>query len=341
MANRALVALAACMFLPACLLLPAATGEGFRWRVEAAGELTRPDEPGSESLGGITWVSNGTYWAVTDWDPVVWQLEMPAGQDDGKLKGCTFRQLCRPAGAVDIEGIARDPLDGSIWLADERAGSVKRFDPATGRETGIAALPPMFGDFYKDSGLESLTIGADGLTMWTCTEEALKCDGPRATRDCGTDVRLVRFARASARDAWKVSGEWVYRTDCIAGGAWRGSGGYDLSRCGVAELCALEDGTLLVLEREFSKVIFPRLRCRIYETDLSGATDVHGLLSINDAPVLKRAKKRMLFETSGFSMYEGMCLGPRLADGSRLLVLVSDGDKRTFRSALSLRLHAR
>ena len=55
MANRALVALAACMFLPACLLLPAASGEGVRWRIEAAGELTRPDEPGSESLGGITW----------------------------------------------------------------------------------------------------------------------------------------------------------------------------------------------------------------------------------------------------------------------------------------------
>ncbi len=289
-------------------------------------------------MGGIAWVSNDTYWAVTDWNPVVWQLKMPADLSNGKLKGCSLSRLCRPAGAVDVEGIVRDPLDGSIWLADERAGSVKRFDPETGRETGIVALPPMFGDTYKDSGLESLTISADGLTMWTCAEEALKCDGARSSRGAGTDVRLVRLARATANDPWKVSGEWVYRTDCVAGGAWRGSGGYDLSRCGVAELCVLEDGALLVLEREFSKVIFPRLRCRIYETDLSGATDVQGLSSISKAPSLKRVEKRMLFETSGFSMYEGMCLGPKLSDGSRLLVLVSDGDKRTFRSVLALRL---
>ena len=160
---RALVAIAACFFLPACLLLPAATGDGFRWRIEAVGDLTRPDEPESSSMGGIAWVSNNTYWAVTDWNPVVWQLEMPADLSNGKLKGCSLSRLCRPADAVDVEGIARDPLDGSIWLADERAGSVKRFDPATGRETGIVALPPMFGDTYKDSGLESLTVSTDGL----------------------------------------------------------------------------------------------------------------------------------------------------------------------------------
>lgn len=339
MSSRALVAIAACLFLPACLLLPAATGEGFRWRIEAVGELTRPNDPESASMGGIAWVSNGTYLAVTDWNPAVWQLEMPADPSDGKLKGCTIRRHCRPAGAVDVEAIALDPLDGSIWLADERTCSVKRFDLATGRETGIVALPPMFGDIYRDSGFESLTISADGLTMWTCTEEALRCDGARATHSAGTDVRLVRLARTAAKEPWKVSGEWVYRTDCIAGGAWPGGGGRDLSRCGVAELCVLDDGALLVLEREFSKVIIPRLRCRIYEADLSSATDVQGLSSISNAPSLKRAEKRMLYETSGFSMYEGMCLGPRLRDGSRMLVLVSDGDKRTFRSVLSLRLH--
>ena len=37
-------------------------------------------------------------------------------------------------------------------------------------------------------------------------------------------------------------------------------------------------------------------------------------------------------------MYEGMCLGPRLQDGSRMLVLVSDADKKSFRSVLSLRI---
>ena len=107
----------------------------------------------------------------------------------------------------------------------------------------------------------------------------------------------------------------------------------------IAELCLLEDGTLLVLEREFSKVLIPRLRCRLYETDFSSATDVQGLASISNAPSLKKVEKRLLYETTGLSMYEGLCLGPKLSDGARLLVLVSDGDKKTFRSVMTLRLY--
>ena len=85
-----------------------------------------------------------------------------------------------------------------------------------------------------------------------------------------------------------------------------------------------------MLEREFSKVLIPRLRCRLYETDFSSATDVQGLASISNAPSLKKVEKRLLYETTGLSMYEGLCLGPKLSDGARLLVLVSDGDKKSF-----------
>lgn len=339
MRRHAILAIACCLLLPACNMLPAAIAEDGRWRIEVVGELARPDLPGSESMGGITWISNSVYWAVTDWNPVVWELDMPADPATGKLSGCTMRELCRPADAIDVEGIARDPLDGSMWIADERAGRIKRHDPVTGIVTGAVELPEIMKGVYKDLGLESLMISDDGLTMWTCAEAALRCDGPYATRTDGTDVRLMRFARTAADAPWRNSGQWVYHTDSIAGGSWHNSRNQDLSRCGIAELCALDDRTLLVLEREFSKVMIPRLRCRIYEADLSAATDVQGLASVTNAPSLKRATKRLLFETTGFSMYEGMCLGPRLEDGSRLLVLVSDGDKRTLRSVMALRLY--
>ena len=329
------------MVQSACLIPPAAAGEGFRWRVEAADEMRRPDEPGSESLGGIAWVSNDVYWAITDWRPVVWELSLPVDPSSGKFKGCVMRRLGRPEKAVDVEGLARDPLDGSIWIADERRASIDRYDPVTGKQTGSVELPPAFKDFYIDSGLESLNISADGLCLWTCAEEALKPDGPRATRSQGTDIRLSRFERKSADSPWKASGQWVYRTDTIAGGPWRNRKGKDLSRVGISELCRLDDGTLLVLEREFSTVLFPRFRCRIYETDMSSAMDVQGLVAISNAPSLKRVEKRLLFETTGLSMYEGMCLGPKLQDGARLLVLVSDGDKGALKSVLSLRLYPR
>ena len=96
-----------------------------------------------------------------------------------------------------------------------------------------------------------------------------------------------------------------------------------------------------MLEREFSVVIVPRFRCRIYETDFTSATEVLARASLKDGASAVAVGKRLLYEATGFSMYEGMCLGPRLADGSRILMLVSDGDKKSLRTVLSLRLSRR
>ena len=336
-------------FLPAVLLIvagaiPVMAGEGFRWKAEAVDEIQRPNLPESDSLGGVAWVSNNVYWAVTDekWHPVVWELEFPMDVTTGKLNACCMKMLCRPQKANDIEGLVLDPLDGSIWLADERKGCIGQYDPKTGMRLGGAVeLPAVMRGFRLDFGIESLTIGKDGLTMWTCSEEALQADGPRSTRKHGTDVRLTRLARKKGSVNWKADGQWVYRTDPIAGGPWYNTDNKECSRSGISELCLLEDGTLLVLEREFSVVLVPRLRCRLYEVDLSKATDVLRLPSVKDVSGLVRVEKRLLFETTGFAMYEGMCTGPKLADGSRLLLLVSDGDKKALRSVMALRLSSR
>lgn len=329
------------LILSSCALLrtlPLEADAGYRWRIEPVGEIARPNVPGSASMGGIAWVSNNVYWAVTDWNPVVWKLELPVDLRSGRLSGCSLTRMCEPQDAVDVEAIVRDPTDGSVWVADECSCRITRHDPATGRRTGQVELPPMMDGIHKDLGLESLTISEDGLVMWTCTEESLKADGPRSTKAHGSDVRLTKLCRKGVADRWKVAGQWVYLTDSIAGGPWSIKGG-DASRSGVSELCLLEDGTLLVLEREFSKVIIPRLRCRIYEVDFTSATDVANVESIKQVSGLERVGKRLLFETKGLSMYEGMCVGPKLADGSRLLVLVSDGDNRTLCTVFSLRLY--
>jgi len=327
----------ACMAALFCL--PAA-GE-FRWKISAVDEIVRPDETNSLSMSGITRVSNDVYWAVTDHPAVVWELSLPVDPCTGKPAGCRLSRLFEPERAFDVEGIAFDPLDGSVWLADEEDATVKRYDPRSGRLTGEAALPPAMKGFVVDSGLESLAIGGGGLEMWTCTEEALVKDGPRSTKTAGTDVRLTKLSRKSAGSPWSVCGQWIYRTDPLAGGPWYMSSRgrkKDCSRSGVSELCVLEDGTLLVLEREFSVVLIPRIRCRIYEVDLHAECEVSGVASLKGLPEERRARKKLLYETSGFAMYEGICPGPELADGSRLLVLVSDGDKRTVRSVLVLRL---
>ena len=327
--------------LAAGLLLPALAGEGFRWRLDVIDEIRRPDMPEADSMGGITWVSNSVYWAVTDekHKTVVWELDIPVDAISGKVNVCRMRILCRPEGTDDIEGIVRDPLDGSMWLADERDHSIRQFDPVTGcRLSGCVELPAVMGRFHRDFGMESLTISSDGLSMWTCPEEALVPDGPLSTRRRGSDVRLTRFVRTAAAAPWRLAGQWVYMTDPIAGKPWHNSRKEDMTRSGISELCLLDDGTLLALEREFSVVLVPRFRCRIYETDFSRATDVSDRKALADGPAFGRVRKRLLHETTGFAMYEGMCLGPKLADGSRILVLVSDGDDKSFRNVMVLRL---
>ena len=71
---------------------------------------------------------------------------------------------------------------------------------------------------------------------------------------------------------------------------------------------------------------------------MSSAKNVAGEKDLAGVEDSGRVKKRLLYECTGFSMYEGMCLGPALDDGSRMLVLVSDADKKSFKTVLSLRI---
>lgn len=314
-----------------CRTLPSCTG----WKIEKTAEFTRPAEP--SSLSSVTRVAAGVYWTATDWDSQIW--EMRFGSDASGLPDrCILRPLANPKGAVDVEGIAFDPLAGGVWIADEDSAAVKRYDPLTGAVLAEASVPGQLKRFRRHTGIESLAISGDGLRMWTCTEEAVDGDGPRSSRKAGTDVRLARMVRSARDAAWKADGQWVYRTDPIAGGAWFNKKGQDVSRSGVSALCVPAPDTLLVLEREFSKVFIPRLRCRIYAVDLAGASDVAGIGKLDGADGFVRAEKKLLYETSGFSMYEGMCADSPGKDGSIRLVLVSDGDKKTLCSVLVLKL---
>lgn len=307
------------------------------WRVTHSQTIGRPAEP--TSLSGITWVSNSTYLAATDWQPTLWELTLPLDGRTAIPLSCKVRKLTRLHGGTDVEDLAVDPLDPTkLWIADEFTTTIRKVDAASGRELGKLQMPGVLAKTRTDMGLESVTLSRDGLQLWTTSEEALEADGPISGKKRGTDVRLTRFRRTAADADWKLDGQWIYRTDPIAGESWRRKkNGVDAARSGVSGLCLLGDGTLLALEREFSIVFIPRFRCRVYEVDFAFATEVSSLGSVTNAPV-SRAGKRLLHETTGFSMYEGICEGPRLSDGSRSLILVSDGDNLAAESILTLKL---
>lgn len=306
-------------------------------KAAGAHEIRRPAEPAS--LSGVTWVSNSTYLAATDWNPTLWELTIPMDMTNARPFCCQVRRLVELEGSKDVEDVEVDPLDASrILVADEYTATINIHDLKSGKLLGSVGMPGPLGKPRTDMGLESLTVSRDGKELWTASEEAVAADGPISDRQHGTDVRLTRFVRESAASEWHLDGQWIYRTDPIAGGSWKkNKSSVDSARSGVSGLCLLGDGTLLALEREFSVVILPRFRCRIYEVDYKSATDVSSFDSITNA-IFTRTSKSLVHETTGFSMYEGICEGPRLADGARSVVLVSDGDDLAVKSVMTLRL---
>ena len=161
-----------------------------------------------------------------------------------------------------------------------------------------------------------LTISPDGLSLWTCPEEAVEGDGPLASPTNGTLVRLHRYVRTSGRAAWRPAEEIPYQVDPFGGRDYHGK-----SCSGVSGLCALPGGTLLVLEREMSvKGFLPSFRLRLYEV----------------RPGV--AKRLLLDRDTGLAMYEGICLADELPDGTVRLLLVSDGEGIPIEALLSITL---
>ena len=324
--------------------------------VTPVGEFPMPGlQPGKDAppgLSGLTRVGGDTYFTVCDKGGWLHQLTIRVDRVSGAITGCVFGLSVKleGKGKLDFESVAWDDANRWVWIGDELDCSIRAFLPVTGKKARELDVPAVYDAFRYNRGFEALSIRANGLEMWACNEDAL-CrsdavnkkgppvdDGPRTTRAHGSTVRIQKFARATPRSDWKPAGQWAYRTDPIGGGNFAGK-----ARSGVAEMCCLDDGTVLVLEREISVkgggfLPVPSFRCRIYQVDFTGATDVSEMSSLNGATYKPVAKKAVFDQNTGFAMYEGMCLGPLLADGSRSLLMISDGDAGAVSRLYALKL---
>jgi len=286
------------------------------------------DDPRSRELSGIAWDdASKTLWAVQDETPNIVPL-VP----DAKLATWAFGPTIHvdADGKLDLEGIAVLP-DGFL-VASEIGPRIVETD-RMGKARRDVALPPKFSEAVRNKSLESLVLTPDGRFLFTTTEIGLPRDSPRATTQRGARVRILRVDRTTGENV-----EHAYASDPVA----REDEDY-----GIADLAALSEDQLFVLERGFAKGVGNRVR--IYSVDMRDAQSVCGSVeSIADLPVLP---KTLLLDLATLPVppglppakqpeasplldnFEGLAIGPRLPDGRRALFLVSDDNGHAFQFA--------
>ena len=200
-------------------------------------------------------------------------------------------------------------------------------------------------DFYPNYNFESLAFDSVRQYLWTIPESTLRKDGQPATPQNGlaNRLRLMRYdwgkikenrnkeeysEEVSSKKASRYMTAYAYQMDQPSTHKKA-----DIYVMGVSELCALPDGQLLVLERE---AFIPKIKigafckCKLYLINPLNSEEFSMKEKFSsDTPFLKKRlltewKTGLSLSKRSFANYEGMCLGPKLEDGSQVVILLSD-----------------
>lgn len=167
---------------------------------------------------------------------------------------------------------------------------------------------------------EALARAASGDGFYLGCENALQQDGPAADVGQASPARILRYAGPG-----RVAAEHVYLVEPLADPPATPEG---FRTNGLVELLAVADDELLALERSFTLGVGNSVR--LYAVSTRGATDVrrYKRLDRGRGAAYTPVAKRLLLDltTLGLELdnLEGLTFGPRLPDGRRSLVLISD-----------------
>ena len=195
----------------------------------------------------------------------------------------------------------------------------------------IRELPtlPMFRMQPGESGprdnltFEGMTLTPDGKALWVSMESARYEDGSEPTMDkAGGPLRITLYHANSGNAIRQIA----YIPDAIPLKSTE-KGEADN---GVPEILMLDQFRMLVLERSYSPG--PGNSLRLYLIDTRDGSDVLAMPVLREGNYTPAAKRLVLnFESLKLKKLdntEGMTFGPRLPNGNRTLVMVSDDNFR-------------
>ncbi len=288
------------------------------------------DDPRARELSGISWDEvNGIAWTVQDDAAGIVALTPDRGLRSWRLGERIEVDGGAHSDKLDLEGLVVLP-DGFL-VCSEVGPRVFEID-RRGRFRREIALPPHFRDARFNKSVESLTQSPSGRFIFVTSEIALEGDGDGTSPSSGTRVRLVRIDLQSG-----ISSEHLYITDPAPAEGWD---------WGVSDLAALDDDDVLVLERGWRKDYGNAIRIyRVTLDDQSACTpapDISGMsaslakwlfVDVGDLRPSRRPPVHQPEPNPLLDNFEGMGLGPRLADGRRSILLVSDDNAHRYQVA--------
>ncbi len=262
--------------------------------------------------------------------------------------------------SFDPEGLVVLPHNGHFLVSDEYGPSLYEFDrsgqfvraftmpdnvlPRAGTTLDYNATPPpgtLTSGREGNRGLEGLAISPDGSFAYAMLQNGTVQDGTvsGSTFTRGMYTRILKFDTSTGN----AVAQYAYRLEGAGPAPTRGRG--------ISAILALDENRFMVLERNNRGVGVPDSNLnepdkKVFVIDLSGATDVSNVslsgasLPVGVVPVTKNPSalvdlvaNAVLQDPSmaalggrGPEKWEGLAIGPRLSDGSLMLLAGTDND---------------
>ena len=257
--------------------------------------------PGNYS--GITPVGNGLYAVVDDKKEDGFYVFSLKFNDRGEVYSAYNVGFFESGYAGrDAEGIVYVPSTGTIFTSGEKHNDVLEYGLDGKPTTRELKIPEIFKRARPNRGFEALAYHANTHLFWTTTESPIQGDSVLRLQSFGEDL-LPRESFAYRLDA---------PDSTSMGNRVRG----------VSAMTALDDGSLLILEREAlttSEKLGSWVNCKVYQVYPRQSSEKH---------LIHEWRTTITLFHHDFANYEGMCLGPVLEDGSQVILLISDSQNR-------------
>ncbi|MFD2583053.1 esterase-like activity of phytase family protein [Pedobacter vanadiisoli] len=175
----------------------------------------------------------------------------------------------------------------------------------------------------KNALFEGLTYADHYKTLYASLEEPLYQDGPQSS--FGYDKALTRILKFDVATK-KNTAQYAYNLDALP---VKPTVDNDWNVNGISEILAINNHTLLVMERAWAKGHDDHTFLKLYLVDLHGAENEMNNTSFMKNPP-KPLTKKLLFDFDTLNRhidnFEGVTFGPKLANGHHSLIFCVDNN---------------